>query len=127
MDMHEEGPEDSTHALDEHGRDPAAFETLTTALERHRSLSPAPVEPRIHHFPPRRLHINTTHAQRLSAAPTLASESEGELSIPPSPTRVVPGNYISPHKDAGLPGTSDLEEYSWRAANKVVRAHTSRK
>ncbi|KAJ7715205.1 DUF1212-domain-containing protein [Mycena metata] len=128
METHDERPEDSTHALDEHGRDPAAFETLTTALERHQSLSPAPPEPRIHYFPPRRPPpIYTTHEQRLSAAPTFASESEGELSVPPSPTRVVPGNYISPHEDAGLPGTSDLEEYSRRAANKVARAHTSRK
>ncbi|KAJ7751699.1 hypothetical protein B0H16DRAFT_1548054 [Mycena metata] len=127
METHKERPEDSTRALDEHGRNPTAFETLTTALERHQSLSPAPPEPRIHYFPPRRAPpINTTHEQRLYAAPTFASESEGGLSVPPSPTRLVPGNYISPHEDAGLPGTSDLEEYSRRAANKIVRAHTSR-
>ncbi|KAJ7187258.1 hypothetical protein C8R46DRAFT_1025147 [Mycena filopes] len=122
MDTHEEGPEDSTHALDEHGRDPAAFETLTSALERHQSGSPAtPASgPRIHYFPPPR-----PDQRRFSAATTLtASESEGEQSVPPSPTREVPGNYISPHEDAGLPGTSDLEAYSRRAAAKVVRAHT---
>ncbi|KAJ7745250.1 hypothetical protein B0H14DRAFT_3897529 [Mycena olivaceomarginata] len=93
MDTHEERPEDSTHALDEHGRDPSAFQTLTTALERHQSASP----------------------------------TDSELSGPPSPTHEVPGNYIGPQEDAGLPGTSDLENYSRRAANQVVRAHTTRK
>ncbi|KAJ7214244.1 hypothetical protein B0H12DRAFT_367563 [Mycena haematopus] len=103
MDTREGG---STHALDEHGADPNAFENLTTALERHKSASP---EPRIHYFPPRTIPpINTGHSP----------------STPPSPTHQVPGNYISPHEDAGLPGTSDLEDYSRRAASQVVRAHT---
>ncbi|KAF7358538.1 DUF1212-domain-containing protein [Mycena venus] len=132
MDTREERPEESTHALDEHGKDPNAFENLTTALERHQSESPAG-GPRIHYFPPRRVTlpppINTdpsaeqhAHPHALSTATT--ASSDGELSGPPSPTHSVPGNYISPHEDAGLPGTSDLEDYSRRAANQVVRAHT---
>ncbi|KAJ6535102.1 hypothetical protein B0H19DRAFT_438018 [Mycena capillaripes] len=127
MDTHDERPEDSTHALDEQGKDPNAFETLTTALERHQSASPSP---RIHYFPPRPAglpRINTTHLpseqhpHHLSAT-TLSSD--GGHSCPPSPTHEVPGNFIGPQEDAGLPGTSDLEDYSRRAANKVVRAHT---
>ncbi|KAJ6453280.1 hypothetical protein C8R47DRAFT_940781, partial [Mycena vitilis] len=58
----------------------------------------------------------------LSAATT--ASSDGEHSAPPSPTHAVPGNYIGPQERAGLPGTSDLEDYSRRAATKVVRAHT---
>ncbi|KAJ7860246.1 hypothetical protein B0H14DRAFT_3624004 [Mycena olivaceomarginata] len=128
MDTHEERPEDSTHALDEHGRDPSAFQTLTTALERHQSASPT-VPPRIHYFPPRRgalPPINTDHPPS-NPAPALSTASDSEFSAPPSPTHEVPGNYIGPQEDAGLPGTSDLEDYSRRAANQVVRAHTTRK
>ncbi|KAJ7127890.1 hypothetical protein C8R44DRAFT_830322 [Mycena epipterygia] len=130
MDTHEEGPEDSTHALDERGIDPNAFETLTTALERHQSTTPVP---RIHYFPPRPPalpRINTNQpvippseysAHNHSAATT---SSEGGPSAPGSPTHAVPGNYISPEEDAGLPGTRDVEDDSHRAASKVVRAHT---
>ncbi|KAJ7629176.1 DUF1212-domain-containing protein [Mycena polygramma] len=125
MDTHEEGPEDSTHALDEHGRDPNAFETLTTALERHQSGTPS--TPRIHYFPPQRPaglpRISTNYPPSHLSAATTAS-SDGEHSAPPSPTHAVPGNYIGPQERAGLPGTSDLEDYSRRAATKVVRAHT---
>ncbi|KAJ7745255.1 hypothetical protein B0H14DRAFT_3514571 [Mycena olivaceomarginata] len=74
MDTHEERPEDSTHALDEHGRDPSAFQTLTTALERHQSASPT-VPPRIHYFPPRRgalPPINTDHPPS-NPAPALST------------------------------------------------------
>ncbi|KAJ7808071.1 hypothetical protein B0H14DRAFT_2525480 [Mycena olivaceomarginata] len=128
MDTHEQRPEDSTHALDEHGRDPSTFQTLTTALEQHQSVSPT-VPPRIHYFPPQRSAlppINTDHPP-LNPAPALSTASDSELSGPPSPTHEVPGNYIGPQEDAGLPGTSDLEDYSRRAANQVVRAHTMRK
>lgn len=84
---------DSTHALDEHGLDPSAFETLTDALERHQSLSQVPKQnnilqeqptgpppgPRVHYFPPRpqSLQIATEptpyqrdHAPRDYAAPS---------------------------------------------------------
>ncbi|KAJ7607787.1 hypothetical protein DFH06DRAFT_1018404 [Mycena polygramma] len=128
MDTHQVGPEDSTHALDEHGTNPNAFETLRTALERHQSESPG--GSRIHYFPPRPTglpRINTDHppsekqgAHNLSA--TTAS-SDGELSSPPSPTHAVPGNYISPQEDAGLPGTADPEGYARREANKVSKFH----
>ncbi|KAJ6506708.1 hypothetical protein C8R45DRAFT_1050936 [Mycena sanguinolenta] len=121
----DERPEGSTHALDELGADPNAFENLKTALERHQSASPSS-GPRIHYFPPRRGStlppINTDHAPE--HRDQLSTASDGEPSAPPSPTREVPGNYISPHEDAGLPGTSDLEGYSQRAASQVVRAHT---
>ncbi|KAJ7760897.1 DUF1212-domain-containing protein [Mycena maculata] len=121
--------EGSIHALDEQGIDPNAFETLTTALERHQAT---PVT-RIHYFPPRPgaalPPINTDQPvespseNHLSAA-TLSSE--GDASGPPSPVRAVPGNYISPEETAGLPGNANLEDFSQRAASKVVRAHTQK-
>ncbi|KAJ6632256.1 hypothetical protein B0H10DRAFT_9933 [Mycena sp. CBHHK59/15] len=133
MDTHEEGREGS-HALDEHGIDPNPFKTLTTALERHQSSSRAR-PPRIHYFPPRPAalpRINTAHPADLSeasahrqthSAPTTAS-SDSSPSAPSSPMRAVPGNYIDPQESAGLPGTTDLEDFSQRAASRVVRAHT---
>ncbi|KAJ7440306.1 hypothetical protein B0H11DRAFT_545821 [Mycena galericulata] len=122
LETHKEG-EYSPHALDEHGNDPNAFETLKTALERHQA---APPVARVHYFPPRPAgmpRINTDQPLELPSAPTTVS-SDGDASGPPSPTRSVPGNYIGPHEQAGLPGTTNLEDYSHRTASKVVRAHT---
>ncbi|KAL1674247.1 hypothetical protein EV122DRAFT_221048 [Schizophyllum commune] len=55
----------STHALDEHGLDPTAFETLTDALERHQSLS---------QLPPRRPNINTNVLQEQPSSPPPAAQ-----------------------------------------------------
>ncbi|KAL1741632.1 hypothetical protein HDZ31DRAFT_45008 [Schizophyllum fasciatum] len=93
--------ERSTHALDEHGLDPTAFETLTDALERHQSLSQVPPRrsnnstnvlqeqpaspppaPRIHYFPPRphSLHVNT------EPTPYQRGDYFNRASAPPPPT-----------------------------------------
>ncbi|KAK7002440.1 DUF1212-domain-containing protein [Favolaschia claudopus] len=118
METHDERAEESTHALDEHAQDPNAFENLTAALERHQSQSPRP--PRVHYFPPQR----ATPSHHVQIVPNEEHERERADPPDPSPVHEVPGNYISPHEDAGLPGTSDLEDYSRRAASEVVRAHT---
>ncbi|KAJ7058039.1 DUF1212-domain-containing protein [Mycena amicta] len=138
LDTHTESPEEeqSTHALDEHANDPNAFQTLKAALERHTSTSgPPKPKPRIHYFPPRpaglaRIDTNQPivlssdrEEHRQSEATTATTPSEGESSLPHSPTRAVPGTYIGPDEDAGLPGTADLEDYANRTAAKVVRAH----
>ncbi|KAJ7628480.1 hypothetical protein FB45DRAFT_794332 [Roridomyces roridus] len=124
LDTHDETtePEESSiHALDEHGNDPNAFETLTTALERHQATTPVA---RVHYFAPRPGPIDTDVP--LESGPTTFS-SEGEDSRPPSPPHepvIVPGNYIEPGENAGLPGPSDVDQSAHRAASKVVRAHT---
>ncbi|KAJ7101471.1 hypothetical protein B0H15DRAFT_816210 [Mycena belliarum] len=127
MDTHEEGPEDSTHALDEHGIDPNAFETLKTALERHSSNTAAP---RVHYFPPRAPEaalprINTKVSPLAEHNVHSATTTVSSASLPPSPTaaHTVPGAYIGPEEDAGLPGAAD-DESAARAAGRVVRAHT---
>ncbi|KAI0643470.1 DUF1212-domain-containing protein [Trametes meyenii] len=108
-------PDDSpsTRALDEHALDPEAFETLTTALERHRSSS---------------MSEGSTAPLALHTAPTAMSP---EPSLPTSPELAprrdslhdVPGeNFIDRNETAGLPGR-DIEDYSQQQAQKVVRAH----
>ncbi|KAI0367111.1 DUF1212-domain-containing protein [Pilatotrama ljubarskyi] len=103
----------STRALDEHALDPEPFETLTTALERHRSSS---------------MSEGSNTPLTLQIAPTAMSP---EPSLPTSPELVplkdthhdIPGeNFIGTHETAGLPGV-DIEEYSQQHAKKVVRAH----
>ncbi|KAJ7100584.1 hypothetical protein C8R43DRAFT_247729 [Mycena crocata] len=139
MDTH---AEESPHFLDEHGNDPNAFETLMTALERHQSDSTTPQGPhpnpgpRVHYFPPLP-PINTTHpavhasTSGLSTGTTATTPSDGVPSVPSSPTHAVPGNYISPTENAGLPSAAqadtDIEDAAQRAASRVVRAHTARK
>ncbi|THH14062.1 hypothetical protein EW146_g6228 [Bondarzewia mesenterica] len=93
----------STHALDEHGLDPTAFQNLTHALERHRSTSASPSAP---------LHI---------PSPSTTSASS---SVYPSPHQVPGENFIDPDERAGLPGRN-LELYSQAKATKVVQAHKS--
>ncbi|KAF7297301.1 hypothetical protein MIND_00963300 [Mycena indigotica] len=126
----EEDESQSMHALDEHANDPDAFRNLKTALERHSSK---PKPPRIHYFPPRPAglsRIDTNQPIVLDApsysAPTTGTTSPSDEgpSVPPSPNHTVPGTYIGPHENAGLPGTVDSEYHAQRAATKVVRAHT---
>ncbi|KAJ7482684.1 hypothetical protein FB451DRAFT_1029898 [Mycena latifolia] len=128
MDTHDE---ESTHALDEHGNDPNAFQTLTTALERHRSTTPVPPAPapapRIHYFPPRPPapglpHINTAVPQPAEHAVHSAGTTVSSASPPASPTttHAVPGAYIGPHEDAGLPGAAD-DDHAAREAGRVPR------
>ncbi|KAF7307719.1 hypothetical protein MKEN_01132000 [Mycena kentingensis (nom. inval.)] len=142
LDTHAESPEEENaesnmHALDEHANDPASFQNLKDALERHSGTTTSTPR-RIHFFPPRPAglpYIDTSQPivlsdgpppRRSDSAPTTATTpSDGEHSLPPSPTRAVPGTYIGPAENAGLPtGTMDLDQYAQRAAAKVVRAHT---
>ncbi|TBU25246.1 hypothetical protein BD311DRAFT_780441 [Dichomitus squalens] len=101
----------SPRALDEHGLDPEAFETLTHALERHRSSS---IDGG---------HITPPLSNRLSTAMSPGT------SLPSSPTTEapslhnVPGEaFIDGNETAGLPGR-DIEQYSQAQAQKVLRAH----
>ncbi|KIM73743.1 hypothetical protein PILCRDRAFT_99247 [Piloderma croceum F 1598] len=131
-------PSTSTHALDEHGLDPDAFETLTVALERHRSSTShrgRPEPPNISipalPYPLANRHISTGSlsasipgtATTDSSAATSTSNSRSA-----SPTHLVPGeNHINSNEHDGLPGTTDLERYSRHQAKNVVRAHTRKK
>ncbi|KAI0773058.1 DUF1212-domain-containing protein [Trametes elegans] len=101
----------STRALDEHAIDPEPFETLTSALERHRSSSMSEGS-------------NAPMALNMHTAPTAMSP---EPSLPTSPELTplhdVPGeHFIDRNETAGLPGR-DIEDYSEQQARKVVQAH----
>ncbi|KAH9971879.1 hypothetical protein BGW80DRAFT_1318981 [Lactifluus volemus] len=86
----------STHELDEAGLDPAAFRTLTHALELHRSSS-VPTLPSI------------PAPSNTSQTSPLYTPSSAESSMPASPKHLgteinVPGGvFIEPHERAGLP------------------------
>ncbi|KAI0708738.1 hypothetical protein C8T65DRAFT_779756 [Cerioporus squamosus] len=98
----------SPRALDEHGLDPEAFQTLTHALERHRSssLDNDPTVP-----------LNLTAPTALSPAQSLPSSPEI------SSMHDVPGEvFIDRHETAGLPGR-DVEKYAQEQAERVLRAH----
>ncbi|KAK0459199.1 DUF1212-domain-containing protein [Desarmillaria tabescens] len=123
-----------THALDEHARDPDAFEHLTHALERHRSESrvedrPPPV-PRIHYFPPRPQNLppvdtGMTPYQREAAHTRNFSTTTTPSDISPTTAKVnyhdVPGTFIDKDESSGLPGPVDKD---YREAANIVRAHT---
>uniref|UniRef100_A0A0W0FGU4 DUF1212-domain-containing protein n=1 Tax=Moniliophthora roreri TaxID=221103 RepID=A0A0W0FGU4_MONRR len=141
-----------THALDEEGLDLNPFNKLTSALERHKSgRSQQPDSAleeeltkerpgRVHYFPPRpnqpnlppletqgltresSKEPNATSAATTTSSPTISSPP----TTVPSPTREVPGQFIDPHENAGLPGT-DIDTYANREAAALVRAHTRRK
>ena len=113
---------------------PAPFETLTTALERHRSLSP-----QVRHYPPRPdpeliMHLsakqpNSTdpfirHSTATSSSGT-TSPSSGDSS--PKPQSQIPGHFIDPTERAGLPGIEDSDGYARTEAARVVRSHTRTK
>ncbi|KAI0295613.1 hypothetical protein B0F90DRAFT_1811458 [Multifurca ochricompacta] len=106
--IRDSGPESekaSTHELDEAGIDPSAFQTLTHALERHRSSS-------------------------ASHLPTVESSTPASLKIL-APEISVPGEaFIEPHERAGLPflRRKDKREGffsdSEARAARVVHAHS---
>lgn len=113
----------STHELDEAGLDPAAFQTLTHALERHRSNSVSPL-PAVAAPPPRprQSHPSTPSSVGSSSGPN----SPRIL----SPETNVPGEaFIEPDERAGLPmlRSEDKEgrfsDSNTRAAT-FVRAHS---
>jgi hypothetical protein len=119
---HENGLEsdaDSTHELDEAALDPAAFQTLTHALERHRSssasASPLPAPP---------LH------SRLSTSSSVGSSSGLDSPKLLSHDTNVPGEaFIEPGERAGLPmqrseDKKDQFSDSEARAATVVRAHS---
>ncbi|PIL34619.1 hypothetical protein GSI_03398 [Ganoderma sinense ZZ0214-1] len=109
----ERNPSPSPRALDEHGLDPAAFETLTHALERHRSTSTSaegerPTNP-----------LSSRVMTAVSPGPSLPSSPSPEI----TPIREVPGEaFIEKSETAGLPGR-DIEEYSHAQAQKLITAH----
>ncbi|KAI0064971.1 DUF1212-domain-containing protein [Artomyces pyxidatus] len=119
------------HALDEAGLDPAAFQTLAHALERHRSSSASP-----HANPDERpLHSATTPSFP-------ATPSTDVSSVPTSPTLSVndlglPGEvFVDSNERAGLPAPfrdsatatpSDVLPESEAQAARVVRAHSRRR
>lgn len=118
---------------------PQAFNSLTRALERHKSASPElDGANRAQHSPSRResrgAHFDSnqdsSHLEDKGlSADTSASDTGGvptENTTPASPVHV-PGHFIDSHETAGLPGTDDLERYASKQAAQVVRAHTARK
>ncbi|KAH9895599.1 DUF1212-domain-containing protein [Cubamyces lactineus] len=111
----------STRALDEHALDPEPFETLTTALERHRSSSVSEGS----HMP---LSLNTAPTAMspepsLPTSPELTPLHDGPEVQEVQGTHEVPGeNFIDPHETAGLPGTN-IEDYSRKQAQRVVSVH----
>ncbi|RDB21619.1 Pheromone-regulated membrane protein 10 [Hypsizygus marmoreus] len=127
--------DDSPHALDEKGLDPAAFQRLTQALERHRSTTPV----RVHHYPPQpepahRVDIGEegdnvsrflSSMSTSQTSPAVLNDS-GSSSMSESPHHV-PGNFIDSAENAGLPGTNDSEGHASRQAERLVRALTRKK
>ncbi|KAH9049767.1 hypothetical protein EDB83DRAFT_2507273 [Lactarius deliciosus] len=113
----------STRELDQTGLDPAAFQTLAHALERHRSSSASPLP----------VTAAPSHQSRLSHSST--TSPVGSSPGPDSPKILlpetnVPGEaFIEPNERAGLPmlRSEDKEgpfsDSEARAAT-VVRAHS---
>ncbi|KAG6885257.1 hypothetical protein C0992_005285 [Termitomyces sp. T32_za158] len=125
----------SLHNLDEQGLDPAAFERLTQALERHKASLTA----RVHHYPPQPEPAHTMDISELGSTPRIpishtpqsypscsgiqSNETSPATSLDStSPHHYVPGNYIDATERAGLPGTSDPFT-AQREAEKVVDSH----
>ncbi|KIY49657.1 hypothetical protein FISHEDRAFT_40445 [Fistulina hepatica ATCC 64428] len=123
---------DVPHVLDESGLDPAPFETLTDALQRHQSgdaNASTPSGTRIHYFPPQRpasvtaplLEPNrVSHKQNFSTATTnttFSSDDEHSITGTVTPIHNVPGNFIDPNERSGLPGR-DLDAYARRHKSK---------
>ncbi|KAI9454482.1 hypothetical protein BJY52DRAFT_725267 [Lactarius psammicola] len=113
----------STHELDGAGLDPAAFQTLTHALERHRSSSASPLPTVTAPRPQSRL----SHSSTPSSVGSRSGPDSPKILLPETN---VPGEaFIEPDERAGLPmlrsedkkgRSSDSEA---RAAT-VVRAHS---
>ncbi|KAL0564685.1 pheromone-regulated protein prm10 [Marasmius crinis-equi] len=138
------------HALDERGQDPKAFNTLTSALERHKSQQRPPVASDnetetkrrpslIHYFPPRsnqsvpRINTQSLPEDTDNSGPT-TSTTDSPPTLPTSPSNFnpqhpieVPGQFIEPGERAGLPGPSNPELQAELQAANLVRAHTSRR
>ncbi|KAF8226480.1 DUF1212-domain-containing protein [Tricholoma matsutake] len=122
-----------SQSLDEHGLDPIAFETLTTALERHRSLSP----PHVHNYPPEppsdlttRLHSKQEDSSILlkrhsAETPSSGTTSPSSRDSSPRPQPRVPGNFVDVNERAGLPGKKDSDSCAQTEAARVVRHQRS--
>ncbi|KAG7092611.1 hypothetical protein E1B28_008954 [Marasmius oreades] len=110
------------HTLDETGKDPNAFKSLTSALERHQSQQ-------------RSSTSGDTEAKRRPSLTNTPSPITPPSSVPiplihhndPLPRVEVPGQFIEPHERAGLPSFTNLEADAERQAAGIVRAHTSRR
>ncbi|KAF8641639.1 hypothetical protein AX16_009865 [Volvariella volvacea WC 439] len=113
LDDRQRGSSRSSHALDELGRDPEAFETLRQALERYRSSSST--------------HKHSTNTQPAKAAPSDTLLSSNAERADNHPVRRAPGCYIDPDESAGLPGIAHPEEHAYRQAEEIVRRFSIRK
>ncbi|KAI0280636.1 hypothetical protein BGY98DRAFT_1088820 [Russula aff. rugulosa BPL654] len=109
---------------DHHGLEPAAFRTLTHALERHhRSNSASPLLTRTGSVPAQQ------SSQSQSSTPSSAESSGPASPKRPSSSINLPGEaFIEPHERAGLPVLRSEHEDAFsdsevRAAH-VVRAHS---
>ena len=100
---------------------PEAFQTLTHALERHRSSSlDQDARPTI-------IPLTSLAPTSLSPGPSLPASLPDSPELSPSHTRAhthdVPGEvFIDRHETAGLPGR-DVEQYAQAQAERVLRAH----
>ncbi|KAF9448693.1 DUF1212-domain-containing protein [Macrolepiota fuliginosa MF-IS2] len=65
----------------------------------------------------------STTSSRTHLQPGTSSGRPQEGSETQSPIHDVPGNYINPFEEAGLPGTRDLKKYSKYKAMSVVQTH----
>ncbi|KAG6860505.1 hypothetical protein C0995_010329 [Termitomyces sp. Mi166 len=118
---------------------PAAFQRLTQALERHKASLTA----RVHHYPPLPEPAHTIDISELGSAPQIPSSHtpqirpslsgmQREESSPSplgrtSPHHYVPGNYIDATERAGLPGSFDPLNVAQEQAQKVVDSHTRKR
>lgn len=124
------------HGLDQHGLDPVAFQSLTTALERHSSQSPQPDD----HHPPKSTFddIALSHEKQedssgflnedsaaTSTSGSTSSSSSGRSS--PRPQWTVPGNFIDSNEKVGLPGIKNSDGDAHTEAARVVRSHTRKR
>ncbi|KAI8977722.1 DUF1212-domain-containing protein [Trametes punicea] len=112
----------STRALDEHALDPEPFETLTTALERHRSssMSEGSEVPLTGRSAPPAMSLEPSLDP---TPPELMPSRDGDDAQETQDVHDVPGeNFIDRNETAGLPGI-DIEKYSQEQAKKVISAH----
>ncbi|KAG5643469.1 hypothetical protein DXG03_000901 [Asterophora parasitica] len=133
----------STNSLDERGLNPAAFQRLTQALERHRTSSAT----KVYHYPPQPEPAHSIDISDMGGGGTRGGSSphstytlvsqaplcglptgadSGSSSKSMSPQNYVPGNFIDSSERAGLPGASEPHGSARQQAERVVQSHTRR-
>jgi hypothetical protein len=116
-----------------------ALETLTTALQRHHSLTP-PHDVRVDRssYPsrsesdfitlPNEQHGDSSDPSNgHSAGSSTSSSPPSSGSSSPRPQWKVPGNFIDASEKVGLPGIRDSDGYARTEAARVVRSHTRKR